>query len=607
MSNLRVDELESLTTGRAILVDDIAFTVARGVVAVDSIADLLALPEEQRNGDLRYLVKGYHAGSDVGGGEFYWVEVGAQTPDTGTILNVPGLAVGRWVRVLPDHVTPEMFGAVGDGVVDDSDAIQAAIGVSTGRDRVVLSREYKLGKTILIDRAPINIDFSSSRIYVSDTFVGAEVFRLGFRSGWLYLLDSRFSNLYIEFLSTELDIDVFNTKDIARVVFEDIIVHNLVGTVFTETSVGHEITVRNLTARSAPVENGAGFWVNFTDSYFEDIKPIGFSEYGIVNDGADNRFYGCHPWSYPRGNAEYDHFTTKILFWDREDGMWTDCFADTFQREDPDLPPSFDNGGVAYHFSKVSGIGRMVNCGFYALDTSPGSVIGISTDAGPQQVNCVNGYVLGTNSAAYLKYVSVPNAGTAINLIGCNFSETQFQAKELVSGSAIVSNTEFYIKNIDASAFNTLQANLRSWKPRRNSHGLITFRDDGVSSRVFAWDQHTNNLEELVKLKDTTRVIHRWESLGITDANAPTTKAGFFAQVASELTARGYYPCKIVVDCSPGVYPNIVSNIMPGSGILTAEALASNRISLEFKYFSVASVPKYAAYESYNNTFHGWV
>src|SRR5699024_10799942 len=49
-----------------------AAIVARGVVAVDSIADLLALPEGQRKEGLRYLVKGYHAGSNVGGGEFYW-------------------------------------------------------------------------------------------------------------------------------------------------------------------------------------------------------------------------------------------------------------------------------------------------------------------------------------------------------------------------------------------------------------------------------------------------------------------------------------------------------------------------------------------------------
>src|SRR5690554_254901 len=64
--------------GDAVLRQDLAnpdmgaAMVARGVVAVDSIADLIALPEGQRKEGLRYLVKGYHAGSDVGGGEFYY-------------------------------------------------------------------------------------------------------------------------------------------------------------------------------------------------------------------------------------------------------------------------------------------------------------------------------------------------------------------------------------------------------------------------------------------------------------------------------------------------------------------------------------------------------
>src|SRR5699024_10264002 len=71
-------EDDSLTPlGDAVLRQELAYLamgaamVGRGVVAVDSIADLLALPEGQRKSDLRYLVKGYYAGSDVGGGEFY--------------------------------------------------------------------------------------------------------------------------------------------------------------------------------------------------------------------------------------------------------------------------------------------------------------------------------------------------------------------------------------------------------------------------------------------------------------------------------------------------------------------------------------------------------
>src|SRR5699024_6873307 len=87
-------EDDSLTPlGYAVLRQDLAnpdmgaAMVARGVVAVDSIADLLALPEEYRRDDLRYLVKGYHAGTSVGGGEFYWDGGAAAVNNYGTVIN----------------------------------------------------------------------------------------------------------------------------------------------------------------------------------------------------------------------------------------------------------------------------------------------------------------------------------------------------------------------------------------------------------------------------------------------------------------------------------------------------------------------------------------
>src|SRR5690554_4124232 len=72
--------------GDAVLRQDLAnpdkgaAMVARGVVAVDSIADLLALPEGQRKSGVFYLVASYHGGwaaaspihLPVGGGVFTW-------------------------------------------------------------------------------------------------------------------------------------------------------------------------------------------------------------------------------------------------------------------------------------------------------------------------------------------------------------------------------------------------------------------------------------------------------------------------------------------------------------------------------------------------------
>jgi len=66
-----------------------ASMIGRGVVAVDSIVDLLAVPPEQRRADLRFLVKGYHAGSNVGGGEFSWVGAGDAAQHDGGFCIAP--------------------------------------------------------------------------------------------------------------------------------------------------------------------------------------------------------------------------------------------------------------------------------------------------------------------------------------------------------------------------------------------------------------------------------------------------------------------------------------------------------------------------------------
>lgn len=68
-------------------------------------------------------VYGRSTAGDGGAGQFVF-RLGVATDNGGTILVVPG--VGYWERV-KGLVTPEMFGAVGDGVVDDHLAIQAAL------------------------------------------------------------------------------------------------------------------------------------------------------------------------------------------------------------------------------------------------------------------------------------------------------------------------------------------------------------------------------------------------------------------------------------------------------------------------------------------------
>src|SRR5690625_817673 len=122
-------EDDSLTPlGDAVLrqqLDDInqgAAMLGRGVVAVDSIADLLSLPAGQRKESLRYLVKEYYAGTGVGGGEFYWDSVSDEDADGCIIF---GEGSGRFLRTGITSISPAMAGAKG-APNDDTPYFQAA-------------------------------------------------------------------------------------------------------------------------------------------------------------------------------------------------------------------------------------------------------------------------------------------------------------------------------------------------------------------------------------------------------------------------------------------------------------------------------------------------
>lgn len=140
-----------------------AAMVARGVVAVDSIADLLALPAGQRKADMRYLVKEYHAGTGVGGGEFYWDPLSTEESDGGVVL---GSGTGRFIRPTDGTLNVHWFGAKGDGETDDTLAIQAAVNAGS---IYIPSGVYRIFATHGSRDNNYGIDVPSNRsVYMAD-------------------------------------------------------------------------------------------------------------------------------------------------------------------------------------------------------------------------------------------------------------------------------------------------------------------------------------------------------------------------------------------------------------------------------------------------------
>jgi len=122
---------------------------------LSTVAELkLAVGKEQ--GD-KAFIGGYYADGDGGGGDFYWDAVNVEADNGGTIFQVAGTTTGRWKHIYSGSVSVKWFGAKGDGVTDDTVAIQSAINFAgtSGAGDVYLGANVFLISATLTDYAMV--------------------------------------------------------------------------------------------------------------------------------------------------------------------------------------------------------------------------------------------------------------------------------------------------------------------------------------------------------------------------------------------------------------------------------------------------------------------
>ena len=106
--------------------DTVTQALDKRTIYVGSVAELEAIASEPADGS-RYEVTGYYAGTDVGGGPFYWDATSTETANGVTIFKATSITTGRFKRILSGKLTPEMAGAVGNGTADDTASLNSVL------------------------------------------------------------------------------------------------------------------------------------------------------------------------------------------------------------------------------------------------------------------------------------------------------------------------------------------------------------------------------------------------------------------------------------------------------------------------------------------------
>lgn len=112
---------------------------------VNNIAEMKAIPNLVAGNIIKTI--GYYSAND-GGGATYLIREKQETDidDKGTIHFINDTLVAE--MIIKDYVTPEMFGAYGDNVHDDTIAVQNA--VSSNIKHIVLSKKYNISTPISV-------------------------------------------------------------------------------------------------------------------------------------------------------------------------------------------------------------------------------------------------------------------------------------------------------------------------------------------------------------------------------------------------------------------------------------------------------------------------
>ena len=260
----------------------------QAVHTYDTVADLKADTKLKAGNHVQ--TKGYTAVNDGGKASYVIVDDNTLVQDDGTVHDiVNGL---KAVLLIGESVTPEMFGAIGDGVHDDTIALQKAFDQDASI-KCKAKQIYLCSNTINLNKRKC-IDFSLSTIKFTNNGVGLNINMEN---------SSTYSHLRFAPIIENMILDGEDTTKVMYIdyayksVFKNIYINNFKN-VGMEKNRGYELVIDNIFFwASNQNTTSIGLLVTGNDCEFGNIFGINCHT-GVKMIGGGNHFKNIHMWLF---------------------------------------------------------------------------------------------------------------------------------------------------------------------------------------------------------------------------------------------------------------------------------------------------------------------
>ena len=286
------------------------------------------------------------------------------------------------------YVTPQMFGAVGDGTADDTVALQNAVNYCITNKCKLISKGnyiYLIAQPIVVDTC--DIDFNRATITTNENI---NIFEINTNDYY-----GNIKNITFDCTHANSGIKVINGR---KKTFKNLIFNNISNYGFHYAS-GYEILLQDSHFNGNGTDSSVGIYAQGGDSNFEDIILIDCYK-AIINRGM-NYFRSIHAWMKTKtilnGSTMFELLNSVAYV--------INCYSDTYYI-------TFNNNG-GYVIANANKI--FFNDTIYLENEERPYVFFFTGDSNSNRNSFINSDVIGVRSAQTINFSNNTNPKIKVN------------------------------------------------------------------------------------------------------------------------------------------------------------------------------------------------